>query len=325
MFSALLGISFAPFTLFDCRILVPLLSPAAKRARFLQLGTDEWYLDEIKREYSDPDDKGYAREDVGDYIRKVLRGYAEADFEYLGLHLPGAPDEVQPGTEVEEEYIPTRLNYKPDWLELNPRVANYSTFRLYHWLKNCQHWDTKVHTNSIHWRNVIETEELETESYLALAPFRKPEIVPFLTEEAQEELDYLDDQDEEASSIFLDLELKYHRVEGLNKFIEDYRPIPTYKGGNKIKIPVIQWYLSRKIEEWVAFGGERLLDQGHYLAESKKNNKFKREFYWDLWQDLDNLRAAATAVTTVATYLERAYLESKGIQRERVQSFDTQT
>jgi len=289
----------------------------------LQLGTDEWYLDEIKREYSDPDDKGYAREDVGDYIRKVLRGYAEADFEFLGLHLPVAPDEVQPGTEVEEEYIPTRLNYKPDWLEINPRVANYSTFRLYHWLKNCQHWDTKVHT--IHWRNVIETEELETESYLALAPFRKPEIVPFLTEEAQEELDYLDDQEEKASTIFFDLELKYHKVEGLNKFIEDYRPIPTYKGGNKIKIPVIQWYLSRKIEEWVAFGGERLLDQGQYPAESNKNSKFKREFYWDLWQDLDNLRAAATAVTTVATYLERAYLESKGIQRERAQSFDTQT
>ena len=56
-----------------------------------------------------------------------------------------------------------------------------------------------------------------------------------------------------------------------------------------------------------------------------KNKNFKREFYWDLWQDLDNLRAEATAVTTVATYLERAYLESKGIQRKRAQSFDTQT
>ncbi len=214
---------------------MPLLSPAAKRARLLQLGTDEWYLDEIMREYSDPDDKGYAR-------------YAEADFEYLGLHLPGAPDEVQPGTEVEEEYIPTRLNYKPDWLELNPRVANYSTFRLYHWLKNCQHWDTKVHTNSIHWRDVIETEELETESYLALAPFRKPEIVPFLTEEAQEELDYLDDQDEEASSIFLDLELKYHKVEVLNKFIEDHRPIPTYKVGTRSRYQSSSGTLAGKLK-----------------------------------------------------------------------------
>jgi hypothetical protein len=97
--------------------------------------------------------------------------------------------------------------------------------------------------------NVIETEELETESYLALAPFRKPEIVPFLTEEAQEDLDYLVQEDGEASSIYQDLELKYHKVEGLNQYIEDLRPIPTYKGGNKIKMPVIQWYLSRKIEE----------------------------------------------------------------------------
>ena len=71
---------------------MPLLSPAAKRARWLQLGTDEWYLDEIKNEYADPDEKGYLREDVGDYIRKTLRGYAEADFEFLGLNLPGAPD-----------------------------------------------------------------------------------------------------------------------------------------------------------------------------------------------------------------------------------------
>ena len=123
---------------------MPLLSPIAKRARWLQLGTDEWYLDEIKNDYADPDEKGYEREDVGDYIRKTLRGYAEADFEFLGLHLPGAPDEVQPGTEVEEEYILTRLLYKPDWLVLNPRVAKYSTFKLYHWLKNCQHWDTKI-------------------------------------------------------------------------------------------------------------------------------------------------------------------------------------
>ncbi len=111
----------------------------------------------------------------------------------------------------------------------------------------------------------------------------------------------------------------------MNLTIEDHRPIPTYKGGNKIQIPVIQWYLSKKIEEWVALGGERPLDKGQNLADYYKNNNFKREFYWDLWQDLDNLRAEATAVTTVATYLERAYLESKGIQRKRAQSFDTQT
>jgi hypothetical protein len=149
-------------------------------------------------------------------------------------------------------------------------------FKLYHWLKNCQHWDTKVHTNSTYWLNVIETEELEKKSYQALAPFRKPEIVPFLTEVAQEDLDYLAEENKEASSIYLDLELKYHKIEGFNQYIEDPRSIPTYKGGNKIKIPVIQWYLSMKIEEWVELGGERLLDKGQYLARIHRNKNFNR-------------------------------------------------
>jgi hypothetical protein len=52
-----------------------------------------------------------------------------------------------------------------------------------------------------HWFDVIESEELETESYVALAPFREPEIIPFLAEEAQQDLEYLADQDEEASCI----------------------------------------------------------------------------------------------------------------------------
>ncbi len=103
--------------------------------------------------------------------------------------------------------------------------------------------------------NIIETEELETESYLALAPIRKLEIVPFLTEESQEDLDYLAKEDKKTSSIYLDLELKYHKVVGLNQYVKDLRPIPTNKGENKIKIPVIHWYLSRKIEEWVALKG----------------------------------------------------------------------
>ncbi len=83
--------------------------------------------------------------------------------------------------------------------------------------------------------NVTETEELETESYLALAPFRKPEIIPFLMEIAQEDLNYLVQEDKEASCIYLDLELKYHKVEGLNQFIEDHRPIQTIKVGTRAK------------------------------------------------------------------------------------------
>lgn len=204
-------------------------------------------------------------------------------------------------------------------------MASFSTFKLYHWLKNCQHWGTRINPNSTHWLHLIETEELEIESYLALAPFRKPTIIPFLSVEAQEDLDYLLEEDEEESIIYQDIELKFHQVEGLNHFIEDHRPIPTYEGGKKIPVPVIQWYLSRKIEEWSALGGERALEKGAFLARTHRDRKFKREFYWDLWQDLVNLRKEAKAVTTVAHSIGRAYLETKAIRRERGESFDTQT
>jgi hypothetical protein len=87
---------------------------------------------------------------------------------------------------------------------------------------------------------------LETEFYLTLAPFSRPYIVPFLTDEAQEDLDYLLAQEEEASSI-IDIELKYNQVEDLNHSIKDHRPIPTYKEYDKIKVLDPQWYLSKNI------------------------------------------------------------------------------
>jgi hypothetical protein len=64
------------------------MSSASKSARLLHLGSDEWYLNNIKDKYHDHNKKGYEREDVGEYFCKVLRGYAEADFEFLGKHLP---------------------------------------------------------------------------------------------------------------------------------------------------------------------------------------------------------------------------------------------
>jgi hypothetical protein len=44
-----------------------------------------------------------------------------------------------------------------------------------------------------------------------------------------------------------------------------------------------------------------------------------------LWQDLENLRAEAKAVSTVVLFLERTYLESKVLKRGREETFDTQT
>jgi hypothetical protein len=47
--------------------------------------------------------------------------YPEADSEYLGQQLQGAPDERKPGFALDEEsgYIPPRIEYIPHWLDLN--------------------------------------------------------------------------------------------------------------------------------------------------------------------------------------------------------------
>ncbi len=156
---------------------MPLLGSAAKCHRLLHLGSDEWYFDQIREEYLK---RAYQPEDIGDYNLKILRGYAEAHFELLGQRLPEAPDFKEKAF-----YIPPRLQYQPYWLEINPTVASFSTFRLYHWLKSCQHSDTQVNPNSIHWRDYIETQELEEESYQVLASFRKPDQPAPLFHETQ--------------------------------------------------------------------------------------------------------------------------------------------
>jgi hypothetical protein len=56
-----------------------------------------------------------------------------------------------------------------------------------------------------------------------------------------------------------------------------------------LEIPILQWYLSEKIEEWVALVVKRrlikiglLVDKGEFLAGIHKHPRFRIEFYWDL-------------------------------------------
>ena len=54
---------------------MPLLGSATKRLRWLHLGLDELYIDQIREEYLK---EAYQPEYIGDYNLKILRGYAEA-------------------------------------------------------------------------------------------------------------------------------------------------------------------------------------------------------------------------------------------------------
>ncbi len=159
------------------------------------LGSDEWYLKEIEEEYADPERKGYQREEISLYTKRLLKGYAEADYLFLGLHLEGAPDESGAAdilNDIEELVVeyPPRFDYQPHWLKLDPKVTDFWTFKLYHWIKTCSE-GINIHSNSSHWISVIETKELEIESYKVLQPFRKPVETPRYHPLVQIDLDIL--------------------------------------------------------------------------------------------------------------------------------------
>jgi hypothetical protein len=93
--------------------------------------------------------------------------------------------------------------------------------------------------------------------------------------------------------------------------LKDSRPIPSYKRIDSAdphfefnEVGFIQWYLSKRIQEWIAFGGERLHKIGINHARSTGKRAFLMEFYWDLWKEIKNLREEALEAKPSATYLQ---------------------
>ncbi len=72
LFFVHLCVLFSTLTSFDCQFIVRTTRAAAKHLESKPLGTDQWYLDEIKEDYQNPWYKGYDRVDIGAYNLKVL-------------------------------------------------------------------------------------------------------------------------------------------------------------------------------------------------------------------------------------------------------------
>jgi len=291
----------------------------------VKLGSDEWYLKEIEEENAR---KGYQNQGESSYTIYTLRGYAEADYIYLGLYLKGAPDEdnrgdPERGIEPIETIYPPRFHYQPHWLRFDPWVTDFYTLKLYQWIKTCYLEGTTLHFNSTLWYSSIITKELEIESYKILQPFRKPKVFPTYRPSVQVDLDYLTYlyQRNFHNHTIDTIELVLHPVENyFRSYLRDSRPIPCYKRLDSadpnfefIEVGFIQWYLSKRILEWIAFGGERLLKTGFHNARRTGNRAFLREFYWDLWKDIDNLREEALAAKTSATYLQELWKKYKSV------------
>jgi hypothetical protein len=110
--------------------------------------------------------------------------------------LEGAPDETGAAdllNDIDELVVeyPPGFDYQPHWLKLDPKGTDFWTFKLYHWIKTCCLEGTNIHSNSSHWISIIETKELEIESYKVLQPFRKPVETPSYHPLVQLDLDIL--------------------------------------------------------------------------------------------------------------------------------------
>jgi hypothetical protein len=218
--------------------------------------------------------------------------------------LDGAPDETGAGNpfgyfEEEEVEYPPRLEYQPHWLRVDCQVTYPGTIKLYHWVKNCHKHGTNIQNSSSHWLSAVETKALEIESYKILEAFRKPVVTPTYYPLVQAELDILSFQyrqnhhNKTIDTILLIL----HPVETLNQHLADFRPLACYRKVAKFKLqfefieePIIQWYLSKRITEWIAFGGQRFYQIGIYNTRNYQKRALLRQFYWDIWKDIRNLR-----------------------------------
>ncbi len=212
-----------------------------------------------------------------------------------------------------EILYPPRLHHQPHWLKFDPRVTDFYTLKLYQWIKTCYLEGTSINSNSSLWCARIETKELEIESYKILQPFRKPKVYPIYRPSVQVDLDFLTKQYHcNIHNNTIDtIELILHPVEILNSYLKDSRPIPCYKRTDSadphikfIKVGFIQWYLSKRIQEWIAFGGERLHKTSLHNARRTGKRAFLRVFYRDLWKDIKNLREEALEAKASAIYLQ---------------------
>ena len=70
---------------------------------------------------------------------------------------------------------------------------------------------------------------------------------------------------------------------------------------------------SKRILEWIAFGGERLHKTGFHNARRTGKRVFLREFYWDLWKDIKHLREEALEAKASATYLQVLWKKYKTV------------
>jgi len=171
------------------------------------------------------------------------------------------------------------LTEQPFWLTWDYKT--FKDFKLWTWIQATKALDLPISEQAETWFNYFSIESNQIKAKELLDPFRK---------EKQKEFDFLLQEEYNLiSSVRLSVPLgdPFKDLE-INETLQDSRLIPLTLAGEPIRKRFIRQYLEDRLKEYLALGGlKELIDRRPLILA---NQKLPAPFYWDLWDNLEQLR-----------------------------------
>lgn len=265
------------------------------------LGSTAWVEERIHIAHSN-----IYRPPVSPWVLEKARAVAELNFENLGLKIEGAPD-THPSVANreywaqqfgrEQDIYPPRISYFPHYLR-ETRNLPCKDFLIWTFLVACEKEQLPISPAASKWLEWVDTRDLWLESYKVTQVFHRPTHPVLYNTETTLALKQAKIKFGTTNPIE---QVKFEspvKLQALNNSVWDWRPIPTTEEGEPIDKLFIKKYLEQRLLEWLALGGFywHKAEYFYYLVFSDKGKgppctfRFVRNFYWDLWEDLENLR-----------------------------------
>ncbi len=114
-----------------------LLEAVVKRIKGPDLGSDDWYLQEIVKSYFKERSSGSQKDTFGLYSERIFYCSAEADYDLLGQHTNTIDCKYYSNFIGKD--LPAKISYTPHWYRTGSTLLNLQAFKVYQWLLNCKH------------------------------------------------------------------------------------------------------------------------------------------------------------------------------------------
>jgi len=267
-----------------------------------KVATQAWWIENIRKDPIYQYTEEWAKHSEYQVARwKIL---AELDYKVLGTSiLRGAPGLGQT--------YPPKIEVKPFWFKPICGV-DFREFKVWSWLEATKSLGLPISEEADKWYKHISTEDLK-EGAIKLLGIFKAETSPVLEDYSEYELVY--PTTHLIDSIALDIPVgPYYKY--LNKTTKDSSYLPTTESGLVIRKKFLKVYLEERLAEYLALGGLNELIQRVPLV--KAGHELPDPFFWDLWANLEHLRASYTE------FCAQERFNPEASEEESVASLDTQ-